>query len=497
MTDPETPTAGSPQDPAPPPSHCGCSATGALAMAAAAARSDDAEEKGSWRRLLEDLRSGARISVSLGSDLDRSGSTASRLAWLCFADLVLNLAVSFLLVGASGNLSYPAVTSFFFHLPLFLLFGLFAGRLLSRPSLVPGIAAALVALSIPIELVHALLEGMAQLPSFEWVGDYLTAPHYYRFFWWWSAAAVVFLLRLDTGGGWRRTRLPLVFALLVLLPLWYYPRGDLWVSPAATSESGELRLTEEVLTAQDRLLDRDLAALRPGRPFVTDLYFVGFAGDASQDVFLKELSFARKLFDERFGSSGRSVLLANNPKSGTTLPFATASNLGRALARVGAVMNKEEDLLFLYISSHGSKEHELEVNNPPLELKALTPEVLRRLLDASGIKWKVVVVSACFSGGFVTPLQDDGSLVMTAADATHESFGCGFGEEFTWFGHAYLGEALTESLSFTAGFEKARETIGKWEEERGETPSNPQIRAGKGIWPKLEKLEKELQVVSN
>ena len=497
MTDPETPTAGSPQDPAAPSSHHDRGEAGALAMAAAAARRDGAEEKGPWRRLLKDIRSGVRISVLLGSDLEPSGSTASRLAWLSFADLVLNLVVSFLLVGADGNFSYPAVTSFFFHLPLFLLFGLFAGRLLSRPSLVPGIASALVALSIPIELVHALFEGAAQLRSFEWVGDYLTAPHYYRFFWWWSAAALLFLFRLDTGTRWRRMRLPLVFALLVLPPLWYYPRGDLWVSPAAASESGEFRLTEEVLSAQEMLLDRDLAALKPGRPFVTDLYFVGFAGDASQDVFLKELSFARRLFDERFGSSGRSVLLANNPKSGTTLPFATSANLGRALARVGEVMNRDEDILFLYISSHGSKEHELEVNNPPLELKSLTPEGLRRLLDKSGVKWKVVVVSACFSGGFVAPLQDDGSLVITASDATHESFGCGFGEEFTWFGQAFLGEALTESLSFTAAFEKARETIGKWEEERGETPSNPQIRAGKGIWPKLEKLEEELQVKSN
>ncbi len=487
MTDPGSLNAGSPSP------FRGGGETRGLAAAAATACCGELEERGLWRRLLQDFRSGVRISFFLGSDLERSGSTPSGVALLVFADLALNLAVSFLLVGAGGRFSWAAVTSFFFHLPLFLCFGLCAGRLLSRPSLLPGIAAALVALSIPIELFHALLEGAAQLRSFDWLEGYLTAPHYYRFFWWWSAAALLFLLRLDPATGWRRARLPLVFALLVLPPLWYYPRGDLWVSPAVAGESGELRLTEDVLSAQDRLLDRDLAALRPGRPGEIDLYFVGFAGDASQDVFLKELSFARKLFDERFGSSGRSLLLANNPKSGATLPFATAENLGRALARVGQVMNRDEDLVFLYLSSHGSKEHELEVNNPPLELRPLTPQRLRRLLDGSGIRWKVVVVSACFSGGFVTPLQDDGSLIITAADARRESFGCGFGEEFTWFGHAFVGEALTESFSFTAAFEKARETIGVWEKERGETPSNPQIWAGKGIRPRLEKLERELQ----
>jgi hypothetical protein len=101
--------------------------------------------------------------------------------------------------------------------------------------------------------------------------------------------------------------------------------------------------------------------------------------------------------------------------------------------------------------------------------------------------------SACFSGGFVPPLQDDGTLVITAADATHESFGCGFGEDFTWFGEAFLEDALSKEFSFTAAFDRARETIRKWEEERGETPSNPQIWVGKGIESKLGLLEKVLK----
>jgi len=438
-------------------------------------------------RLAAELRNGVRVSLSLRVDLDQLRATPASLALLAVADLLINLAVSFLLVGGGGDFSYSAVPSFFFHLPLFLFFGLLAGRMLSRPSLIPGIAALLVALSIPIELCHALLEGMAQLRQFAWLEDYLTAPHYYRFYWWWAAAALLFLLRLEPG---RRIRLPLVFLLLVLPPLWFYPRGDLWVSAAESSESGELRLTEEVLSAQDRLLDRELAALLPGKPGVTDLYFLGFAGDATQDVFLKELTAARRLFSERFGTSGRSVLLANNPRTATTLPFATAANLEQALRGVGQVMNRDEDVLFLYVSSHGSKEHELEVSNRPLELKALTPEKLKRMLKNSGITWKVVVVSACFSGGFIEPLQDDATLIITAADASHESFGCGYGEEFTWFGQAFLGDALRRTFSFTEAFEKARETIRSWEEERGETPSNPQLWGGKDVWPKLKSLEK-------
>ncbi|WP_224982767.1 C13 family peptidase [Geomonas agri] len=445
-------------------------------------------------RLGADLYGGLRGACLLASGFEKLDSTPVNLVLLVCADLVLNLLVSLLLVGRGGSFSLSSLPYFLFHLPLFLLFPVAARYLVHRPLAISCIAAALVAFSIPIEVCHGILEWLAQWRPFEWLSDYLAAPHYYRFFGWWCAASLVFLLRLDgcLGVG-RRLRLVLLFLVLVAVPLYYYQRGDLWVSNEGGNESGELSLTDEVLTAQSHLLDDQLAALQPGRPGHSDLYFVGFAGDASQDVFLKELSVTRQLFDTRFGTAGRSVLLVNNPQSATALPFATAANLERALVRVGEVMNRDEDVLFLYLSSHGSRDQELEVSNPPLELKQVTPESLRRMLQKSGIKYKVVVVSACFSGGFIQPLQDNGSLVITAADATHESFGCGFGENFTWFGEAFVGDALRGTYSFTDAFEKSRDTIRKWETEKDETPSNPQIWAGKEIWPVLKRLQKELE----
>jgi len=448
---------------------------------------------GALRRLRRNLFCGVRMALSLRVDADRLFATPGALALLAVTDFLLNLAVSFLLVGRGGSFSYSAVPSFYFHLPLMLLFGFLAGRVLSRPSLVTVVPVALVALSIPIELCHALIERMAQMPQLEWLVDYLVAPHYYRFFWWWTAAALLFLSRLTKADAPRaRITVLLLFLVLVVPPLWYFPRADLWVSAAESGESGELHLTEEVLAAQARLLDGEFAGLAPGKRGVTELYFVGFAGDATQDVFLKELTAAQRIFTERFAASGRTLVLANNPKTAATLPFATASNLERALSRVGQVMNRDEDVLFLYLTSHGSQQHELAVNNPPLELDDITPEKLRRLLDKSGITWKVVVVSACYAGGFIDPLRDDHSLIITAADESHESFGCGYGEKFTWFGEAFLDHALRSTFSFTAAFEAAREIIGQWEEEQGETPSNPQIWVGKAMEGKLGVLENQL-----
>lgn len=447
---------------------------------------------GPWRNLLRNLRCGVRLALLRRVTIDELRVAPGDLAILAVADLVLNLLLSFSLVGSGGSFAFPALTAFFFHLPLMLLAGLLAGRFLSRPALTTAIPVALIALSIPLELCHGALEGMTQFPRLGWLADYLDAPHYYRFFWWWTAAAAIFLVRLAPVARLRRGAVLLLFLALLVTPLWFFPRGDLWVSAAENSESGELHLTEEVLSAQARLLDEQLAGLLPGQKGADNLYFIGFAGDASQDVFTKELASVARLLVERFGTAGRMVTLANNPRTATELPFATAANLERSLERVGRVMNREEDVLFLFLTSHGSPEQMLAVDNPPLELDGLTPEVVRRMLKKSGITWKVIVVSACYAGGFIDPLKDDHTLIVTAADASHESFGCSYGEGFTWFGRAYFDEALRHSWSFTAAFAQARETIRQWEKQQGETPSNPQIWVGKAMERKLVRLENRL-----
>lgn len=446
---------------------------------------------GGARGLFRNLAAGVRIALFRRVGPEELAATPGDLALLAGADLLLNLVTSFLLVGSSGAFVLQAVTTFFFHLPPMLLLGWLAARKGDPAIPATVLPVALVSLSIPLELCHGVLEGAAQLPRAAWLADYLDAPHYYRFFSWWTAAGALFLARLSPSAPRRRAALLLLFLVLLVVPLWFFPRGDLWVEGDGGSESGELHLTGTVLSAQEHLLDGELAALLRGRRGAPSLYLVGFAGDAEQDVFTKELLSVAQLFAERFGTAGRTVLLANNPQTATSLPFATAANLERALVGVGRAM-RSDDVLFLYLTSHGSPDHELAVENAPLELAGLTPEMLRRMLARSGITWKVIVVSSCYAGGFIDPLKDDHTLIVTAADATHESFGCTYGEGFTWFGRAYFDEALRRTRSFTAAFAEARETIRQWEKRDGETPSNPQIWVGKAIAGKLARLEKRL-----
>jgi len=242
-----------------------------------------------------------------------------------------------------------------------------------------------------------------------------------------------------------------------------------------------------VFHEQGRLIERALAGIGSGTPGRQETYFVGFAPDSSQDVFLSELRFVRRLFDERFGTQGRSIALASSVDALDELPIASVTNLGRALARVGEAMNGDEDLLFLFLTAHGSRDHRLSAVQPPLELASLTPTALSRMLQESGIKWRVIVISACYAGGFIEPLRDENSVIITAAAPDRTSFGCEPGREFTYFGDAYFRDALARTRSFTRAFEIAKESIARQEQAETLEPSLPQMWVGRAIGERLDK----------
>jgi hypothetical protein len=152
-------------------------------------------------------------------------------------------------------------------------------------------------------------------------------------------------------------------------------------------------------------------------------------------------------------------------------------------------MNPDEDVLFLFVSAHGDREHRLSAAQPPLELAPLTPTALARMLQDAGIKWRVVVVSACYSGGYIEPLRDDNSLVITAAAPDRSSFGCEAGRDFTYFGQAYFRDALEKTRSFAQAFELAKEIVGKQEAVERLLPSLPQMWVGPGIASRLKALD--------
>ena len=84
---------------------------------------------------------------------------------------------------------------------------------------------------------------------------------------------------------------------------------------------------------------------------ITDLYFVGFAPYAAEDVFRKDMEVARDLFDDRFDTDGRSVVLVNNPRTVLEQPLATVSNLRATLSELGDTIDPEHDVVMVYLTA--------------------------------------------------------------------------------------------------------------------------------------------------
>lgn len=244
--------------------------------------------------------------------------------------------------------------------------------------------------------------------------------------------------------------------------------------------------TEAVMFGQRELLDAALQRIAPRRAGKANLYVVAFAGDAEEDVFHHEAEYAERLFAQRFDAAGRVLVLENNAATVATRPLATWTNLTRALDAIAKKMDPAEDILLLYLTTHGSQEHELLVDLDPLPLYQIAPEDLADALKTTPrIRWKVLVVNACYSGGFVDALRDDSTMVISSARADRTSFGCGAQSDFTWFGKAFLVEALNRTTSLREAFDLAARSVAQWEAAEREEPSEPQLATTPAIEAKL------------
>ena len=242
---------------------------------------------------------------------------------------------------------------------------------------------------------------------------------------------------------------------------------------------------EKTLYAQRDLLNASLAKVQPRQPAHANLYFLGFAGYGGQDVFMKEVLYAQKMFDSVFQTNGRSFALINNPKVTESVPLATVTNLEITLQNLASMMDLEQDILFMYLTSHGSEKKGLDVSLSGLPLNDLSAGRLKEILNKNKIKWKVVAVSSCYSGGFVDELKDEHTLIMTSASKDHVSFGCSDEAEFTYFGEALLKDSIPTTTSFAAAFNKARELVSAREDKEKYDHSDPQLWTSPAIEKQL------------
>ena len=313
----------------------------------------------------------------------------------------------------------------------------------------------------------------------------------------WVIIAIIWAITLLAGGYSRKV--PAAFLVMIftwMLPVYYFADDTTLWYPSAEDGVDEYAAyreldVERMFYRQPELLSGRLESLLAERSDREDLYFVGFAGYALQDVFRNEIQFARALFDRRFDTQGRSLVLINHLATRKTLPLATSVNLERTLQHLGNMIDRENDVVVLFLTSHGSKA-DLSVNFWPLRLNDMTPVMLKQYLDAAAIKWRIIMVSACYSGGFIETLKDENTAIMTAAAVDRMSFGCDDERELTYFGEALLQNQLQSQLSIAAAFEGTAKEIELREQAEQLDPSHPQIYIGKAMQEKLQRLETRL-----
>ncbi len=419
---------------------------------------------------------------------------ADQVVLLALLDAALGVAAAVQRGGPAGRFAVEAVPRLLLPFALALLAGWAVARVLRRPALLPLVAVSCLATSFWFDLLGELLQTAIDA-EWAWIQAREQTAWSVLFAWW--AAAVGLAAARAVEARWQPRLAAFGWtALVAAAPLWWFPYQPLW--EAAEDVAPEDRpdawaaVREDELYRQAELLERSVARLDAQRPGTADVFFLGVAGYAAEDVFLNEATLAASVVEERLDARGRTVTLANNPRSVQALPMASVTALSRAVRSVAQRMDREEDFLLLFITSHGSENHRVAMEFWPLQLQPVSPQVLKAMLDEAGVRWRIVVVSACFSGGFVSPLADERTVVITAAAANRQSFGCGNGSDLTWFGRAFFDEALRRTFSLPEAFAQARALPADRERERGYQASEPQMFVGAEIAPRLEALEQRL-----
>jgi hypothetical protein len=260
-----------------------------------------------------------------------------------------------------------------------------------------------------------------------------------------------------------------------------YGKQEAAQATARRAEARKRQVSAARLEAMQHLLFSDAVGKLAARdPAAANVFTIGVAGWSDQDVFLKEIRQSTDILKSHFKLGERTLNLINNASTAKEAPMASMANIGEGLRAVARRMDRDKDLLVLVLSSHGSRDG-FALSYDDMVERTLDPETLRLMLDAAKIKNRVVIVSSCYAGTFIAPLKTSDTMILTAADAEHTSFGCSDDRHWTWFGEALFEKGLADHATLADAFAAAKATIAGWEREQEMTASNPQMFVGDDI----------------
>lgn len=450
--------------------------------------------------LKKNLQCGIRLAFFRTCNLNDFRFCLDQLLVLLSLDMSLEIASDYLLALPKPQFIIYALPTYAFNLTCFFLAAYFIGKLLKRENAFLQIGVIIYSFA-PFSIIGEAAVGLSNrylvsvtAETAYWLKLLLSA----------YIIAVIFRALYVVSGSRKWLALPALIVMIFFLSpaqILFSDYRDFWFTADEVAASqktdpyAEYRSldAETLMYRQPEIVAKALAKLKLQRKKMTDIYFVGFAGFATEDVFSKEVFYVKQLFDRRFNTQGRSINLINHLDTINDTPLATSTNLALTLKGIAKSMDVDNDVLILYLTSHGSQSQGLAVSFWPLALNDITPDRLKNMLDESGIKWRVIIVSACYSGIFIDALQGPTTLVATAAAADKTSFGCGNESEFTYFGEAVFKEQLTRHYSITSAVRQAAVSISRREQAEKLEASMPQLSIGVEIEPKLQHLGERLR----
>lgn len=256
-----------------------------------------------------------------------------------------------------------------------------------------------------------------------------------------------------------------------------------------------------------------LAKLPPQRPGVVDTYVLS-ASLWNEPVFENEAREAANVLARRYDAAERTIVLSAGRGAGAprTFPSFSPNNFNAALGRIGKLADPNEDLVIVFITSHGSPDGNVVAQEKGRLAGGIRAPHLRASLQQAGIRTKLILVSACFAGNYILPFSNDDTVILTAAAADKTSFGCEPQRDWTYFGDAMFNHALRGGENIIDAFNMARGIITEWEDdlhaqsqakpaaqrakEQAPQPSNPQQNAGDHALSVIAKAEYYGQAVA-
>ena len=215
---------------------------------------------------------------------------------------------------------------------------------------------------------------------------------------------------------------------------------------------------------------------------MVDAYVVSVALD-SDPVFGREAREAGRVLSRRYDAAGRTIVLAGSDGAkDSDLPRGSPDKIAAALARVAEAMDASEDVLILYTTSHGAPLG-VVYNDGDQGYGAISPTRLWQMLSDLGIANRMILVSACYSGGSCrccrrTPASSSprrrpsGRRSAASATTTHV------------FRDALVNHALRKPQPLSVAVNEAANLIAGWENDGKLLASQPQgdFCAGAARW---------------